>query len=224
MSGDERALKTEFLRALAHAIRSPLGVVDGSLGELEGAPADDLPMLVAMARRNVARLTQLADRLDDIAEVEASELRPELGELDVREAVEQVVARSGVADVELEVEGHARASADPRLLARVLSLVLDNAARLRTRTVRVRVESLAAVRIHVEDDGPGLGDDAEPLFERYRDGRARGCGRELATSLSLARDYARAMGGELTLWPREGGRGARCTLELRPAKARGPGR
>lgn len=213
----ERYLRTEFLHALAHAIRSPLGVLDGVVRELREGDADDRAMLLAMAERNLARLAVLGERLDWVAELEAGTRQPDLEPCDVARSVEEAVDRlkAPVGAVEVRIPRDQAVRADRRWLGRALLLILENAQRFaRTRTVvSLRAENGADPAIVVEDDGPGMDTSVlESVFDRYRSGRVRGADHDLALGLSLARDYLRAMGGDLTLATDP--RGTRCSLSL----------
>jgi signal transduction histidine kinase len=111
--------------------------------------------------------------------------------------------------------------ADPELLARVLGIILENAVRFARSEVRISLEDAdddGQLCLCVDDDGPGIDPERfEGLFERYRSGRARGCDRDLALGLSLARDYVELMGGSLALERGPHGSGTRCRLTFAAA-------
>jgi signal transduction histidine kinase len=227
-AGDD-SLKTEFLRALAHDIRSPLGVANGVLGELASASPDEMAMLLPMARRNLDRLAQLAARLDLVAELEEGKLQAQLDACDVAAAVadatRQLPDADGAPQVHRDIDDGKYVAADRELLGRVLGIVLENAMRFARSEVRVRVEDDAddgRICLCVDDDGPGIdAQHVDGLFDRYRSGRARGCDRDLALGLSLARDYVALMGGSLTLERRPEGAGTRCRLTFAAAPDNG---
>lgn len=106
--------------------------------------------------------------------------------------------------------------ARPAALKRCLANLLDNALRYGG-GARVRLEETdAALRIHVEDSGPGVNEaELEELFEPYRRGehsRNKNSG-GVGLGLAIARDLARAHGGEVKLANRPEG-GLRATLSL----------
>jgi signal transduction histidine kinase len=99
----------------------------------------------------------------------------------------------------------------------VVANLVDNAAKLTPPGGRVSVSVARAngrALIEVADTGPGVPDDErERVFERfYRGAGARAASPGFGLGLSLGREIARALGGELTLLPSE--KGARFQLAL----------
>jgi two-component system sensor kinase FixL len=77
-------------------------------------------------------------------------------------------------------------------------------------TVSTRATDNGAAMV-VEDSGPGIRADAIPeLFKPFSSSKSRGLGLGLAISRSIAQNH----GGELTVDPGGGGRGASFTLHL----------
>jgi signal transduction histidine kinase len=118
---------------------------------------------------------------------------------------------------DLEEAGHAVQVQDqvmapylarPLALKRLLTNLIENAVKYGERAA-VRVEDNAAqLRIIVADNGPGIAEaEIERVFEpfyRVEGSRSRATG-GVGLGLSVARDIARAHGGELTLRNRAGG-------------------
>ena len=74
---DDAYLRTLFLERVTHELRSPLGVIDGALQELECALGEDAANhrgLLDMARRGIRRLARTADRLQQTAMCERARL------------------------------------------------------------------------------------------------------------------------------------------------------
>ena len=97
-----------------------------------------------------------------------------------------------------------RAHADPLWVARVVANLVDNAAKNTIASEEVRVRVLVRdgqSRVEVENTGAAIPDvDRERIFERfYRGQAARASGRGFGLGLSLSREIARALGGELAL-------------------------
>jgi two-component system sensor histidine kinase KdpD len=113
------------------------------------------------------------------------------------------------------------AFADPILLEQALGNVVENAVRHAGPTARIAVSASAivdAVRIVVEDDGPGIPVDVLPhVFEKFvrasRDGSDGGEGSGLG--LAIAKGIADAHGGAVVAEsPVADGHGTRVTMVL----------
>lgn len=108
--------------------------------------------------------------------------------------------------------------ADPAALKRALANLIGNAVKYAgSARVAVRLEDGHAV-VTVEDDGPGVAEtDLDALFEPFARGE-RSRNRETGGAglgLTVARQVARAHGGDVVLVPRpEGGLTARLSLPL----------
>lgn len=217
-----------FVGDASHELRSPLatiraaheihalhpGVTDAAqvsdevLAELDRVDrlVADLLLLARADEHGLALVTREVD-LDDLLGAEAARVR-----------------RSGVPDVVLTAPP-VRVLGDPDHLARMLRNLGENAARHARRRVvmSLHATSTSAV-ITVTDDGPGVPvTDRARVFERFvrldesraRDGGGSGLG------LPIARQIARAHGGDLTL-----GDGNDCTftvtVPLAPTPSTGP--
>ena len=137
---DEERGRQAFLSTASHELRTPLASLRGTIELLEEELAAGAPDIggarrrAAAARRQTDRLTALAEDLLDLGRLDADmplSTEPiELGELAGTIAAE-VVAAANAADVALEVRAPepAWALADPRAVARVMRIFLENALR-----------------------------------------------------------------------------------------------
>jgi len=118
----------------------------------------------------------------------------------------------------VSVQGDTRAPypARPLALKRLLTNLIENAVKYGTRATVSVEDSAAQLQITIADDGPGIPEDQlERVFEpfyRLESSRSRDTG-GVGLGLSVARDIARAHGGELTLRNRAGG-GLEAVLTL----------
>jgi signal transduction histidine kinase len=111
------------------------------------------------------------------------------------------------------VEGDAIGQGHPLKIRQVLTNLIRNAAEAAGSkgrvTIRVR-DDIQGARVDVEDDGPGLAEQAASrLFEPFFTTKDKGTGLGLAVSRAIAR----AHGGDITLSPSPG-QGAIFTLTL----------
>jgi len=116
-------------------------------------------------------------------------------------------------------QAQAPLTGDPARLRRCLGNLIDNAVLYGQRASVTVEEGAEAVTIRVADEGPGIPDDLlEQVFEpfyRLEASRNRATGGS-GLGLGIARDIARAMGGELSLHNRpEGGLEARLVWPRR---------
>jgi len=107
-------------------------------------------------------------------------------------------------------------SAQPVALRRCISNIIDNAVKYGHRArVSLKIDP-AAVHVVVDDDGPGIPDDAVEMvflpFRRLDASRNRDTG-GTGLGLTIARSVARAHGGDVLLSNREGG-GLRAEIVL----------
>ena len=131
--------------------------------------------------------------------------RPGLGRFDlgiddpaVGSTVGTFAARS-ILSPEMIVRGSGTAGADPEAVRRILRNLLENARRHAEHRVQVAVRSGS---VTVTDDGAGVpAADRERIFDRFTrldDARTRSSGGS-GLGLPIARELARAAGGDLTV-------------------------
>lgn len=232
-----RATLTEFASSLAHELNQPLAAlstnVQAALRLLEEGRRGPREVLAALGRSVV-----LAERAADVVRAMRQLVQPEgraEEEFDlrvlVRETCDLLVAEARRADVVLRVtpaSGSIAVTADPRQVELVLLNLVRNAieaiahAGSKRRVVTVRSRRLpAAVRLEVEDTGPGVDPAVRGrIFEAYFTTKESGNG----LGLRLCRTFAEAHGGRLECAPPRPGKGALFILEL-PASgpaSRGP--
>jgi signal transduction histidine kinase len=104
---------------------------------------------------------------------------------------------------------------DARLVERVLSNLLDNAATHGGGVEQVVVERQPdEVLVHVDDAGPGVAaEDAERFFEPFARGGSGAAPTGAGLALAIAREAARALAGDVTIGTSSFG-GARLTLRI----------
>ncbi len=217
-----RFLRQDFPSRLAHAVRTPLGVVGGTLKELERSLAHDAPSahahLIQLAHRSVRQIENMATRLSLLARLEGDgfEMQRERVDpgLEVEQAIEQVRSirkRSKVA-LEASVDPDLPAvSGDASLLRRAFMEIIDNALRFAKSRLAVSVRAEGDdVVVTVDDDGPGIPEEDWP--DLFRPFRPRSDRSGLGIGFTIARAIVRRHGG--TLGPRPPADGG-CRMEIR---------
>ena len=204
------ALKTSLLQSVSHDFRTPLAVIRAAAGTLDGdppLPAADRHASTAAIEREVEYLDRLVANLLDLSRVEAGSLRAdrEVYALDdaLTRPLERARARLGSRVLEVAVEPVA-INVDAVFLDSAVGNLLDNAIKYTPDGARIwvaaRAPSGSAVRLVIDDDGPGVPDAAlAHLFEKfYRVPGSRGGSRGgLGIGLAVVRGLVEAMGGRV---------------------------
>jgi signal transduction histidine kinase len=220
-------LKMELLASVSHEFRSPLHIIlgyleltrEGAFGTFPAALGDALEKV----GWNAGHLLELVEDFLDLAKLETSTLK--LEQVDVAR-----LARALVGDNELLVQSRPvtlRTEVGGRLppvlaesakLRVIVQNLLTNALKFTERgevVVTAETPLPGVVQVRVRDTGPGIPADArERIFDLFHqlepgDMRRKGIG----LGLALARRFARAMGGDLTVDSRLG-EGSTFTLTL----------
>ncbi len=217
----------QLLGRVSHDLRGPAGITSGVLDELEsreGADAD--ASLFAMARRGLAGILRIAERLEMVAQLDGGPLRIEPLPIDLSAVVTRagdeakMIQKRKAITVTLDVPAGVKAVGEERWLSAIVMEVIANAIRHAKTSVRVVLSSENGKhRIVVLDDGRGFTDDAlaslaEPRFART----AARAG--LGLSLSIAHDVVHAHGGTLRFLKAnaaESAPGARVEIEFADA-------
>ncbi|HEY9898008.1 MAG TPA: ATP-binding protein [Pantanalinema sp.] len=210
-------LKSSFVNAVSHELRTPLTSIMGYAefleDELGGALSADQAEFVKQIQASSQRLKRLIDDLLDFARIEAGTFKLAVAPFDLGDKVEEIVEslrpQAAQARVTLlsEVTGApGELNADAQRLGQVLINLIGNALKFTPEggrvTVRLRREPDAMV-CEVEDDGPGIPPEDQPLlFQRFSQLEAGkhkgGTGLGLAISKALVEAHGGKIGLEST--------------------------
>ncbi|NHF74967.1 ATP-binding protein [Paracoccus xiamenensis] len=195
-----------MLSGISHDLRTPLTRLQLGLSMLSPDVEPDAEEITAM-RRDVDEMSRMInaflafarDAAQDGAAAEQVALLPFL------QRIIDDAARSGQ-EIELLAPGvtpQDSATFRPDMLRRAVENLIGNARRYGSNTRIELAPSPRAVRITVEDDGPGIPEDRyeEALrpFSRLDPGRSRNKGEGAGLGLAIAADTARMLGGQLRL-------------------------
>lgn len=205
--------RTMMLSGVSHDLRTPLTRLKLSLSLV------DEDAEVAAMKRDVADMERLLNAFLEFARNDAAE--GEMEEIDpvalVRDVVENA-SRAGQAVELAPVEGTGRAMVRPHAVVRALENLLGNAIQYGSRALVSVAVTERAVRISVEDDGPGIPkdrrDEAMRPFARLDTSRNQDKGTGVGLGLAIAADIARGHGGTLRLGDSETLGGLKAELIL----------
>ena len=204
---DERA---RALAAVSHDLRTPLTRL-----RLRAELVDDDGLREQMAGDLDAMATMIDATLDYLRGLQDSEpVRP----IDMNALLQSLADDAAVLGKIIHVEGRAQAPYPGRLMAlrRAIQNLIDNAIKYGQRAHIRILDSALALRIVLEDEGPGIASDelarvTEPYY-RPDASRSRETG-GVGLGLSIVKDIALLHGGELLLANRHQG-GLSATLVL----------
>ncbi|MEY2478908.1 MAG: two-component system, OmpR family, sensor histidine kinase MtrB [Actinomycetota bacterium] len=219
-----------FASDVSHELRSPLTTVATSL-EVIMARRDELPERARLAldllAADVERFERLVQDLLEISRFDAGVARLAVEDVRLDELVRHAVPDTLAAELDVDADAAGLLiRADKRRLERVVTNLLSNADAHGGGAVRVGVRRVGtAVRLEVDDNGPGVPDeDRLRVFERFARGAAAGRrsgsgGDGVGLGLSLVDEHVRLHHGRVWVEDRPGG-GARFVVEL-PLKDEG---
>jgi two-component system sensor histidine kinase ChvG len=216
-----------FAADVAHELKNPLTSLRSAVETLPLARNENSrARLLEVIEHDVRRLDRLISDISDASRLDAELQRQDAMPVDLRRLLTTLTSVANETrlghDVAVEVRFEGRSRTDTfsvpghdSRLGQVISNLLSNAqsfsdpgGKVRITCRRVRSE----VEIVVDDDGPGIREDAlERVFERfYTDRPHQGFGQNSGLGLSISKQIIEAHGGRI--W-----------AENRPGPAAGPG-
>jgi signal transduction histidine kinase len=220
-------MKSTFLRAVSHDLRTPLASVLGIAitlqrhqQELDAGDAADLLQRLSKTARKMDRLLNNLLGLNRLAQPTVT---PELERVDLGELVERVVKDAStelLADRPVHVDVcPLRLEVDPPKIERIMENLLANAARHTPPGtpvwVRVQPRGHGALLV-VEDTGPGVPQPLrETIFQPFRQGpRPASHAPGVGVGLALVRVFAQLHGGRVWVEDRRPGSGASFQVHM----------
>ncbi len=193
--------KDEFLGIAAHDLRNPLSKIQ-FIAEKMSYKADSFtPDLIKEASADIAHtvagMMELVSNLLDVNAIEQGHLRTELNPIEIEHIVEHIVrdydARAAKKKITLHYTHDPALPlvlADEVAIVQILDNLISNAVKYspfnKSVTVRLLTET-DAVRLEVEDAGPGISDDDQKkMFRKFARLSAQPTGGEHTIGLGLS--------------------------------------
>lgn len=219
---EQTRLREELLAGVSHDMQTPLASITGAVALLRRDLADAglaTATTVEVLARQTDSLAVLVQQFLDYSRLQvARSLHVPLRPVAVAQPIHRVVERHAH---QRTIEVHLpwpspTVHADGVRVQQVLANLVANAIAFSDAPVVIAVEETGGhVHVHVDDRGVGLPDPDQPdiVFDQFFRGPRTADIPGTGLGLWVSREVARALGGQLTAHPRDGG-GSRFTLSL----------
>ena len=219
------ALRADFVSLVSHELRSPMAAVIGSARTLQqrwhGLRPDQREAFLAVIADETTRLSDLVGDVLDTSRIESGTFGYTFSDVDLAEIVRDSAAAAEIGQDEVKLSPELpttlpRVRGDAERLRQLIDNLISNAVKYSDAGAEVSVHAQADgghVVVRVRDAGPGIAPEQQgQIFEKF--GRATGSAKPgTGLGLFLARSFAEAHGGSLTVESRPG-EGATFTLKL----------
>jgi len=226
VAAEGESLRNTLLASISHDLRTPLAILAAAGSTLAehgaGLDAATRSSLARSIESTAREMSELVSNVLDLTRFEAGEvvLRRDWQGLDdlIGTAWQRLEAQLEAHPVELSLPADLPpVYVDAALIVQVFANLFDNVAKYTPAGTRVRVSAVAeklAVRVYVDDEGPGLpAGEAARLFDKFQRGSEEGTIAGVGLGLAICRAIIRAHGGSIEAQQRPGG-GARFELTL----------
>ncbi|MDJ0497303.1 MAG: HAMP domain-containing sensor histidine kinase [Acidimicrobiia bacterium] len=206
-------LKDEFVSMVSHEFRTPLTSIAGFSETLRASwdelSQEEIEEFLIIMRQEAHHLSNLVEDILVIPRIEAGRLRLRPQEFDLAAevaATSRLVFADTGREILTSIPGGVMVRADRGRVGQVLRNLMDNARKYGGDTVEIDGEAATDIyTISVSDNGPGIVEsDWERVFEHFEQG-TKGDARldeGVGLGLPIARQLARAMGGDVWYVPR----------------------
>ena len=228
------AAKQKFLSMMSHDLRTPLqaisGYADVLLHEMHGAINADQRDDAQLIKTAALEMHRLMNDILGFAQLDSGRVEINRRPVSIDDVLQrsELLLRARLSERTLSFDRpspcRVAVSADPDRVQQILLNLLTNAIKFTPPGGRIWIDCERRegdVLVHVNDTGIGIPDDKlADIFEPFVQASAavRESDRGVGLGLSISRELARAMGGDLSVTSEEG-RGSRFTLTLQEAAA-----
>jgi len=222
--------KSDFFANMSHELRTPLTAIMGFTDMLSESAASDQKEKLDVIHRNGEQLLSIIDDVLDLSSVESGEARMIVGDMEVvpllLEITNGLAARAQQKQIELTCYTRTpipcTVSTDSLRVRQILTNIIGNAVKFTARGwVRVEASFIAVPvnRLHIDiiDTGTGMdADDNQRIFDPFSQADSS-VTREFGGTglgLTISRQFAQMLGGDVKLISAKRGMGSHFRLEL----------
>jgi signal transduction histidine kinase len=229
--------KSEFLATMSHELRTPLNAIGGYVQLIElgvhGPVTDAQRAVLARIDRSQRHLLGIINDILNLSKIEAGRVDYAITDVslagvlaDIQPMVDPQIAAKALTYEVRDPERMPVVRADREKLEQILVNLLSNAAKFTERGGRVwveageRADAPGKAFLRVSDTGRGVPEDKlDTIFEPFTqvDASHSRTGQGIGLGLTISRDLARGMGGDLRVRS-EMGKGSVFTLTLERAE------
>jgi two-component system, OmpR family, phosphate regulon sensor histidine kinase PhoR len=203
--------RRDFVANISHELRTPLANIDLAAQTLRNSSGSEEPLVGRMLdqiQRQVQSLSQLAQEMMDLAQIESGQALLKLVPVPIGPLVQRSVtpllphAQLKGQHISLVLPDDLMVLADEQQVSRVVANLVHNAVKFAPEGGIISIYAEAVdeedVRVCVADNGPGIPkDDRERIFERfYKQDHARSKG-GTGLGLAIARHLVEGHGGRI---------------------------
>ena len=228
------AAKSQFLAKMTHELRTPLTAIIG-FGQLINRDknlSDSTRQYIDIVNRSGEHLLSLINDVLSMSQIEAEKISIGLSSFDLYQLFDLVQSifiprtRSNGIELKLEVDSLVPQyiKTDQAKLRQILLNLIGNAVKFTSKgyvLVRVKYKQQKFLEIEVIDTGTGIASgDLESVFQAFEQAeQGRSYNEGTGLGLAISRQFARLLGGDITLESTLGvGSTFCCTLEIMPAE------
>jgi signal transduction histidine kinase len=220
-------MRRQLVAAASHDLRTPLASLRLLVESIDDgvATGETRERYLKEIRTHVAVLSDLIDDLFELSRIEAGDISWTMGQVELRELIDETVAAMRAPATERGVRIAAELPADTLLaqanaekVQRVLFNLIQNAIRHTPAdgSVTVRARPLgggSGVEVEVDDEGEGVpSESAQRVFEPFYRGDSARTEEGAGLGLAISKAIVEAHGGRI--WLESGGPGTRVRFTL----------
>ncbi len=208
-------MKSKFVANVTHELRTPLVAIQKSISLLLSKTAGEVSStqeeFLALAERNLKKLSRLIDDLLDLAKLEAGRMQVKpaptaIGSV-IKDAVMSLDAWANTKSIKIEdrvQDGLPNVNIDAQRIGQILSNLIGNAIKFTPHGGGIVVEAVSnnmkEIEVSVQDNGPGISkEDLDKVFDRFYQTGERSLTDISGTGvgLSIAKEIAELHGGKI---------------------------